>query len=153
MGSWNEKSPTMAGPEAAAECATSASAATGTRLLAETFPARMERGAGVPAVDRLAYLAEQAEAQLAGVGHLILVGARSPVSFFAYPGRASDLAPCPVTVLADRDQDVEAALDLLADQVAAGSKPVLTEAAPPMPAPPLSAAPAPRSRLSAKSLE
>jgi len=44
------------------------------------------------------------------------------VSFFAYPGRASDLVPagCPVTVLADRDQDVEAALDLLADQVAPG---------------------------------
>ena len=28
-----------------------------------------------------------------GVDHLILAGARSPVSFFAYPGRASDLAP------------------------------------------------------------
>ncbi len=70
------------------------SAATGARLLAETFPARMERGAGVPAVDRLAYLAEQAEVQLAGLDHLILAGARSPVSFFAYPGRPSDLAPC-----------------------------------------------------------
>ncbi len=112
------------------------SVATGARLLAETFPARMERGAGVPGVDRLAYLAEQAEAQLAGVDHLILAGARSPVSFFAYPGRASDLAPGPVTVLAEPDQDVEAALDLLADQVAAGTKPVLTEAAPPLPADP-----------------
>jgi FMN-dependent dehydrogenase len=30
------------------------SAATGARLLAETFPARLERGAGVPGVDRLA---------------------------------------------------------------------------------------------------
>ena len=50
------------------------SAATGVRLLAETFPARMERGAGVPVVDRLAYLAEQAEAQLAGLDHLILAG-------------------------------------------------------------------------------
>ena len=69
------------------------SAATGARLLAETFPARMERGAGVPGVDRLAYLAELAEAQLAGVSHLILAGARAPVSFFAYPGRASDLVP------------------------------------------------------------
>ena len=103
------------------------SAATGARLLAETFPARMERGAGLPAVDRLAYLAEQAEAQLAGVGHLILAGARSPVSFFAYPGRASDLVPagCSVTVLADRDQDAEAALEQLADLVAAGTPPVL----------------------------
>jgi acetolactate synthase I/II/III large subunit len=103
------------------------SAATGARLLAETFPARMERGAGLPAVDRLAYLAEQAEAQLAGVGHLILADARSPVSFFAYPGRVSDLVPagCSVTILADRDQDTEAALEQLADLVAAGTPPVL----------------------------
>ncbi len=103
------------------------SAATGARLLAETFPARMERGAGLPSVDRLAYLAEQAESQLAGVGDLILAGARSPVSFFAYPGRASDLVPagCPVTVLAERDQDVEAALEQLANLVAAGTPPVL----------------------------
>ena len=103
------------------------SVATGTRLLAETFPARMERGAGLPAVDRLAYLAEQAEAQLAGIGHLILAGARSPVSFFAYPGQASDLVPagCSVTVLADRDQDAEAALERLADLVAPGAQPVL----------------------------
>jgi acetolactate synthase I/II/III large subunit len=114
------------------------SVATGARLLAETFPARMERGAGVPGVDRLAYLAEQAEAQLAGVEHLILAGARSPVSFFAYPGRASDLVPagCAVVVLAEPDQDVEAALELLADRVAAGTKPALTEAAPPLPAAP-----------------
>jgi acetolactate synthase-1/2/3 large subunit len=103
------------------------SAATGARLLAETFPARMERGAGLPAVDRLAYLAEQAEAQLAGVGHLILAGARSPVSFFAYPGQRSDLVPdaCSVAVLADKEQDVETALDMLADLVAAGVPPVL----------------------------
>jgi acetolactate synthase-1/2/3 large subunit len=114
------------------------SVATGARLLAETFPARLERGAGVPGVDRLAYLAEQAEAQLAGVDHLILAGARSPVSFFAYPGRASDLAPPggTVTTLAEPDQDAEAALELLADQVAAGTKPVLVEAAPPPPAEP-----------------
>ena len=106
-------------------------AATGARLLAETFPARMERGAGLPAVDRLAYLAEQAEDQLAGVGHLILAGARSPVSFFAYPGRASDLVPagCSVTVLAERDQDAEATLEQLADLVAAGTAPVLAAAA------------------------
>jgi acetolactate synthase-1/2/3 large subunit len=112
------------------------SVATGARLLAETFPARLERGAGVPPVDRLAYLAEAAEAQLAGLDHLILAGASAPVSFFAYPGRASDLAPCPVTVLADHDQDVEAALEELADQVAAGSRPVLTGVASPPPVEP-----------------
>ena len=30
--------------------------ATGARLIAETFPARHERGAGIPAVEKLAYL-------------------------------------------------------------------------------------------------
>jgi len=114
------------------------SAATGARLLAETFPARMERGAGVPGVDRLAYLAEPAEAQLDGVRHLILAGARAPVSFFAYPGRASDLVPadCSVTVLADSGQDVETALEALAGQVAPETPPVLTGGAPPPPAEP-----------------
>ena len=107
------------------------SVATGARLLAETFPARLERGAGLPSVDRLAYLAESAETQLAGVEDLVLAGARSPVSFFAYPGRASDLVPagCTVTTLADRDQDVEAALEELANLVAAGTAPVLAEPA------------------------
>jgi acetolactate synthase I/II/III large subunit len=109
------------------------SAATGARLLAETFPARLERGAGLPSVDRLAYLAEMAETQLAGVEDMILAGARSPVSFFAYPGRASDLVPagCAVTTLADRGQDVEAALEELADLVAAGTEPVLAASAVP----------------------
>ena len=107
------------------------SAATGARLLAETFPARMERGAGLPVVDRLAYLAEHAEAQLAGTGHLILAGARAPVSFFGYPGRASDLVPdtCLVSVLAEPDQDVAATLELLADQLAQGTSPVLAPTA------------------------
>ena len=114
------------------------SVATGARLLAETFPARLERGAGLPGVDRLAYLAEMAEAQLAGVDQLILAGARSPVSFFAYPDKPSDLVPpgCSVTVLAEPDQDTAAALEALANQVAAGTKPVLVEAAPPPPAEP-----------------
>src|SRR6202034_1559776 len=105
-------------------------AATGARLLGETFPARMERGAGIPAVSRLAYLVELAETQLAGVEHLILAGARAPVAFFAYPGRVGDLVPagCSVSVLADAAQD---ALEELADRVAPGTEPVLAGAATP----------------------
>jgi acetolactate synthase I/II/III large subunit len=124
-------------------------AATGARLLAETFPARMERGAGRPAVDRLAYLPEQAEAQLSGLRHLVLAGARSPVAFFAYPGRRGDLVPdgCQVTVLADAGQDIQAALDLLADRVAAGtSGPV--PAPVPAPAPRPAVEPGPLSAIS-----
>ncbi|MDQ3148213.1 MAG: acetolactate synthase large subunit, partial [Actinomycetota bacterium] len=40
--------------------------ATGAKLLCETFPARLERGAGIPAVERLGYLAEFTIAQLEG---------------------------------------------------------------------------------------
>ncbi|MBV9793158.1 MAG: acetolactate synthase large subunit [Actinobacteria bacterium] len=107
------------------EAASRIAAATGARLLAETFPARMERGAGLPRVGRLAYLAEMAAPQLAGTRHLILAGASAPVSFFAYPDQASSLVPggCQVHQLAGPGDDVAAALAALADRVAADAKP------------------------------
>ncbi|HEX4820590.1 MAG TPA: acetolactate synthase large subunit, partial [Acidimicrobiales bacterium] len=81
-----------------------AAARTGCRLLAETFPTRLQRGAGRVPIDRLAYLAEFASMQLDGTRDLVLCGAKSPVSFFAYPGKASDLVPegCRVHVLDPR---------------------------------------------------
>ena len=96
--------------------------ATGARLLCETFPTRLERGAGVPAVERLAYFAEAATAQLNGAKHLVLAGAKSPVSFFAYPGMPSDLVPagCEVHVLAEHSGAAEALVSL-ADEVASGT--------------------------------
>jgi len=105
-------------------------AATGARLLCETFPARLERGAGLPEVERLGYFAEAAALQLAGAKHVILAGARSPVSFFAYPGKPSDLVPdgCAVHVLAEPG-GAAAALTALADHFATGEKAV-TESAP-----------------------
>ncbi len=99
-------------------------AATGASLLAETFAARAERGAGIPAVTRLAYLGEMATAQLDGLRHLILVDAKSPVSFFAYPGKPSDLVPegCEVHVLAGGSDDAVAALEAVADAVGAAAE-------------------------------
>ena len=111
-------------------------AATGVRLLGETFPARHERGAGIPAVDRLAYLVEMAAGQLAGVRHLILAGAAAPVSFFAYPGKPSTPVPddCQVHVLAAAGDDVPGALETVAGLVAAGTEPVpQPPARPPLP--------------------
>ena len=101
----------------------------GAKLLVETFPARLERGAGLPAIDRMGYLAEQVEYQLAGVKHLILAGTRAPVAFFAYPGKPSDLVPdgCTVHVLASGGDDVVDALERLADLVAPDAEPVLQE--------------------------
>ncbi|MFM7069850.1 MAG: acetolactate synthase large subunit [Actinomycetes bacterium] len=91
----------------------------GAKLLSETFPAIMDRGAGIPAVERLAYLAEFAQMQLDGVRHLIVAGAARPVSFFAYPGKPSDLVPegCEVIDLADDDADLLAAMTALAAAV------------------------------------
>jgi acetolactate synthase-1/2/3 large subunit len=68
--------------------------------------------------------------QLAGVKHLILAGARSPVSFFAYPGKPSDLVPdgCDVHILAEPG-GAAAALTALADLVAAGTDAVAEPAA------------------------
>src|SRR3954452_1514629 len=66
---------------------------TGAKLLCETFPTRIERGAGRVPVDRIASLAEFAPTQLEGARHLVLVDAKAPVSFFAYPEKPSWLAP------------------------------------------------------------
>jgi acetolactate synthase I/II/III large subunit len=109
----------------ALEAASRLADGTGARLIAETFPARLQRGAGIPAVDRLAYLAEFAAGQLAGARHLILAGARAPVSFFAYPGKASYLVPdgCEVHTLAEAGEDVAGALAALAGVVAPGAAP------------------------------
>ncbi len=98
-------------------------AAAGAKLLGETFPARMERGAGRPSVERLAYLSEFAVMQMTGLRHLVLVDAPSPVSFFAYPDKASDLVPdgCTVHTLATPDADVADALRMLADALGVGA--------------------------------
>jgi len=105
--------------EPALMAAARVAARTGVKLLAEVFPTRLERGAGLPCVERIAYLAELASVQLAGLDHLILVDAKSPVSFFAYPGKKSDLVPdgCTVHVLASPTQDVLASLERLVGHV------------------------------------
>ena len=98
-------------------------AATGAKVLAETFPARLERGAGLPAVERLAYAPEFAMVQLDGLKHLILVDAKAPVSFFAYPGKRSNLVPdgCEVHELAPAGADLLGSLVALAETLGAGA--------------------------------
>ncbi|ADU48554.1 acetolactate synthase large subunit [Intrasporangium calvum] len=94
-------------------------AATGATLFAEVFPRRIERGAGVPPVERIAYFAELASVQLAGLKHLVLVDAPAPVSFFAYPGKKSYLVPegCMIHRLTTDGQDVAGTLEALAEVV------------------------------------
>ncbi|MFS1524261.1 acetolactate synthase large subunit [Microbulbifer sp. 2304DJ12-6] len=103
----------------------------GVVVFAETFPTRIERGAGLPAVERIAYLAELASLQLSEFDNLILVDAKAPVSFFAYPDKQSYLVPdgCTVHTLSTSGQDAAASLNKLADTLGVGStQPVLQPA-------------------------
>jgi acetolactate synthase-1/2/3 large subunit len=109
-------------------------AATGAKLLAEVFPTRLERGAGLPAVERIAYFAELASVQLAELDHLVLVDAKAPVSFFAYPGKKSYLVPdtCTLHELVGPTQDALGTLDKLLHELgAATATPALQPAARP----------------------
>jgi acetolactate synthase-1/2/3 large subunit len=81
----------------------------------------LERGAGLPSVERLGYLAELTIGQLQGLRHLVLVDAAAPVSFFAYPNVPGYLVPgdCEVHVLARDSDDAPGALEVLADALSA----------------------------------
>jgi acetolactate synthase-1/2/3 large subunit len=96
-------------------------ATSGIKLFSEVFPTRWERGAGLPAVERLAYVPELCSVQLQGLKHLILVDTKAPVSFFAYPGKDSYLVPsgCEVHELAGPASDVVGSLRELADALGA----------------------------------
>jgi acetolactate synthase-1/2/3 large subunit len=98
-------------------------AKTGARLVCDTFAPRIERGDQRVQVERLPYFGEHAVEFLAGTELLVLVGARAPVSFFAYPDKPSWLTPdgCDITVLAHPHEDGVAALKALTDALDARS--------------------------------
>jgi acetolactate synthase I/II/III large subunit len=118
-------------------------AVTGAKLFAERNVARLERGAGLPAVERLAYWPELVSKQLDGLEHLILAGATAPHSSFAYEGKKSSLvsADCEVHELSPPTADVLRSLEELVEALdAADAKPTLqTELVPPRPEGPLTA--------------
>ena len=94
-------------------------AATGAGLYSETFPARTERGGGLPDIDRLPYFPEVAIQAIAG-RTVVLAGAIAPVAYFGYPGLPSLLAPADNTVLLSAPgEDGAAALEALADALGA----------------------------------
>ena len=94
---------------------------TGAKLFCEVFPTRLERGAGLPVVERLAYLAELATVQLKGYEQLIIIDAKEPVSFFAYPNKKSYLVPhkCKVHHLVKVEQDAIGSLQALLKAIGA----------------------------------
>lgn len=58
-------------------------------LFYDTFPARMEQGAGYPHLIRIPYLPEMALEALKPYDTVICLGTRLPVAFFGYPGLPS----------------------------------------------------------------
>ncbi len=90
---------------------------TGCRIATECLNGLHQRGRGRLPLERVPYPPLPAIAALKDVQHLILVNAKAPVGFFAYPGLPSLHFPdsAQVQVLTNIDQDAEAALRALAD--------------------------------------
>ena len=98
---------------------------TGARLMAQQANGRMQRGAGRVALDRVPYVIDQAVATFADTEQLILLGAKAPVGFFAYPGKPGSMLPegCLVLDLYAEGEDPVAAIEALADAVGATKSP------------------------------
>jgi acetolactate synthase-1/2/3 large subunit len=93
--------------------------AAGVRVSTDTFPPRIRRGAGTAKLEKLPYLAELAIDHIKDVENLILVGAKPPVSFFAYPNVSSVIAAegCVELQLARPGEDQLACVQALLDAV------------------------------------
>jgi acetolactate synthase-1/2/3 large subunit len=110
---------------------------TGAKLLAPYPLTRLERGAGIPRVDRIQYVLEQGIEQFREFRQLILVGAQAPVAYFAYPGKRSEFtsSECEMNTLASSGEDYVGALEALAAALSVRNPELVTEkvARPPMP--------------------
>ncbi|WP_353189825.1 acetolactate synthase large subunit [Pandoraea pnomenusa] len=109
--------------------------ATGARLLAQQSNARIERGAGRVPIERVLYNIDACVADLKDVEQLVLIGAKAPVGFFAYPGKPSDMLPagCEVIRFTQRGHNALASLQALADRLNVKADAPLTLAAPTTP--------------------
>lgn len=96
-------------------------AKTGCGLLSEWSNARMERGAGRVAVARVPYPIDLAVEALSAYRRIVLVGARAPIGFFAYPGKPAVLTrdDAEIILLADWASDIDGAMSALCDGVGA----------------------------------
>jgi acetolactate synthase-1/2/3 large subunit len=110
----------------ATEWAGRIAAATGCAVMSECLVARLERGAGRVMVPRLPYAVDPTLAVLAQFEKIVLVGAKEPVAFFAYPGKPGILSRpgCECITLASRSDDLQVALQALSDALGASTGPV-----------------------------
>jgi acetolactate synthase-1/2/3 large subunit len=112
-------------------------AATGAKLLAPYPITRLQRGAGIPRVDRVQYVLEQGIDQFKEFRQLILVGAQAPVAYFAYPGKNSVFTSpdCEIYTLANPGEDYVGGLEALEEVLSESATKLEVEKAerPPMP--------------------
>ena len=106
-------------------------AKTGCELMSESGNARIERGAGRASVRQLPFVVDAALAATKNARQMVLVGAKQPIAFFAYPGKPSVLTPegCEVIKVASAEDDLEAALEALAGELGARDTAPLVNAA------------------------
>jgi acetolactate synthase-1/2/3 large subunit len=97
--------------------------ATGCALLSEWSNARLERGAGRVFVGKVPYPIDLAVEALHRFKRIVLVGARAPIGFFAYPGKPAILTRegADIISLAAAGDDLTGALAALADAAGASS--------------------------------
>ena len=96
-------------------------AKTGCKLLSEWANARVERGAGRVVINRVPYPIDIALKVLEPYKRIVLLGARAPIGFFAYPGKPAVLTRegADIIPLADAGADLTGALAALTDAVGA----------------------------------
>lgn len=97
------------------------SQATGATLMADIMGAHLARGHGRLRLEKVPYNTDLARETLSGYKNIILVGAREPVGFFAYPGKPSTQYPpdAQLLTLSRPGQSSMAALQALADELQA----------------------------------
>ena len=107
------------------EAAGRIAAATGSRIFCDTFAPRIARGAGRVIVEQIPYFAETIVEFLANVDRIVLVGAKPPTAFFAYPGKPSWCISdsCEILHLAHEHEDGTGALQAVAGALKAPKEP------------------------------
>lgn len=95
--------------------------ATGAKVFGQMSNGRIERGAGRVALPKVPYPVDMALAALKDIDLMILIGAKAPVGFFAYPGKPGPLTheSCEITTLAQPGDDLVGTIEALADELGA----------------------------------
>jgi len=104
------------------KCAARIAQKTGSALMTDWANARLDRGAGRIDAPRIPFNVDMAVEALKGFDTIVLIGARRPVAFFAYPGKPGAFARpgARFVELAGAGDDIPAAVEALVEATGAG---------------------------------